>query len=131
MFKKLILKKREQIAKNIVEQIVNALAEMNYLKISEIIDDLGKWSILDIEECAEGFKSINSLDYFDKYGDVCTFKPKYEYHQLRHYHWETGDGMTSEYDLTTNGNINDLTLIIDFLFEKNRVKTIFRNLHVL
>lgn len=82
MFKKLLLRQKEKRADKIVEQIVNALAEMNYLKISEIIDDLGKWSILDIEECAEGFKSINSLDCFDKYEVACTFKRKYEYHHL-------------------------------------------------
>lgn len=130
MFKKLILKRREKSADKIVEHIVDALAQRNYAKISEFIN-LGNWSISDVEECAEGFKSINNLEYFDEFKVPCSFKPRYEYNQLRYYHWDSGDGMTCEYDLTTNKEINDLTLIIDFTFEKKIMKAIFRDLHVL
>lgn len=108
-------------AGKIVEQVVNAISEENYSKIAEIVDELDCWSISEIEECAEGFKSINDLECFDNY----------EYHQLSFYKWDDGKGMSCDYDLTTDGDLNDLTLMIDFYFEKNMLKSIFKDLHVL
>lgn len=118
-------------AEKIVEQIINAISEKNYSKIAEIVDDLDCWSISKIEECADGFKLINDLECFDSYGISCSFKPKYEYHQLKFYNWNDGKGMSCEYDLTTNGDLNDLTLMIDFYYEENMIRSVFKALHVL
>lgn len=118
-------------AEKIVEQVVNTISEANYSKIAEIVDDLECLSISEIEECVEGFKSINGLKCFDSYGVPCFFKPKYEYHQLNFYKWDDGKGMSCEYDLTTDGHLNDLTLMIDFYYEENMLKSVLKDLHVL
>ncbi|MBY6915767.1 MULTISPECIES: hypothetical protein [Clostridium] len=118
-------------AEKIVEKVVNSISEANYSKITEIVDDLDCLTISEIEECAEGFKSINHLERFDSYGIACSFKPKYEYHQLKFYKWNDGNGMSCEYDLTTDGDLNDLTLMIDFYYEENMLRSVFKDLHVL
>jgi len=118
-------------AEKIVEQVVNAISEKNYSKIAEIVDGLDCWIISEIEECAEGFKSINDLECFDSYGIPCSFRPKYEYHQLSFYKWNDGKGMSCDYDLTTDGDLNDLTLMIDFYYEENMLRSVFKDLHVL
>jgi hypothetical protein len=125
------LGKEKISAEKIVEQVVNAISEKNYSKIEEIVDVIDCFSIFEIEECAEGFKSINDLEYFDSYEIKCSFKPNYEYHQLTFYKWNDGKGMSCEYDLTTDGDLNDLTLMIDFYYEENMLKSVFKDLHVL
>lgn len=125
------LEKERISAEKIVEQVVNAISEADYSKIADIVDDIDCLSIAEIEELAEGFKSINDLEGFDSYGIPCSFKPKYEYHQLNFYKWDDGKGMSCEYDLTTDGDLNDLTLMIDFYYEENMLKSIFKDLHVL
>lgn len=118
-------------AEKVVEQVVNAISEADYSKIAEIVDDLDCWSADKIKECAEGFKSANSLRCFDRHGVPCSFKPWYEYNQLKFYKWDDGTGMSCEYDLTTDGDLNDLTLMMDFYFEKNMLRSVFKDLHVL
>jgi hypothetical protein len=118
-------------AEKIVEQVVNKISEADYSSIEDIVDDIDGMSISEIEEYAEGFKSINDLERFDGYGIPCSFKPKYEYHQLSFYKWNDGKGMSCEYDLTTDGDLNDLTLMIDFYYEEGMLKSVFTDLHVL
>lgn len=118
-------------AAKVIEKVVNLIAKSDYSKIPTVIDELNTWSVSLIEEIAETYKYNNDLECFDLYGTPCSFKPKYEYNQLTFYKWNNGAGMSCEYDLTTNGDLNDLTLMIDFYYEDGLLKSTFEDLHVM
>ena len=118
-------------AEKVIEKVVDVISERDYSKISTIVDELNNWSISLISEIVENFIEDNNLERFDPYKTPCKFKPKYEYKQLNFYKWDDGRGMSCEYDFTTNGDLNDLTLMIDFYYEGNMLKSIFQDLHVM
>ena len=74
---------------------------------------------IDFEELIEGFLEINELPYMDCFEVPCTFHPQYEYHQLSCIVYSDGRGFHADYDLTTDGELNDLTLNMDFLFTES------------
>lgn len=108
----------EKLAVPVVKEIINCIAEKRYVDIEKIagFEDVTQ-SIL--EEEIEGFLEINELPYIDKFDVPCTFKPKYEYHQLSCIVYSDGSGFHMDYDLTTDGELNDLTLQMKFIFTES------------
>ncbi|MDO4943792.1 MAG: hypothetical protein Q4E74_01170 [Ruminococcus sp.] len=62
---------------------------------------------------------------------ACNFRPKYEYHQLNFYHYDNGSGFWADYDLTTDCELNDLTLQMEFLYDRENLKARLIDLHVM
>lgn len=108
----------EQLAKPVVKEIVNCISEKRYADIEKYaeFEDL---SLSDFTELIEGFLEINELPYMDRFEVPCTFNPQYEYHQLSCIIYNDGSGFHVDYDLTTDGDLNDLTLQMDFLFTES------------
>ena len=127
----------ENQAREIAEKIINAIACGNYVLVEEITDNMGEWD-WDAEglgEFIETFKSDNELECFDKYEVVCNFNVVYKdgsrYEQEKFYHLNDGTGFRYEYDFTTNGDLNDLTLMLNFIYRDDFIEVGFEDVHVL
>ncbi len=105
----------EQLATPVVKEIVNCISERRYSDIEKYAE-FESISLSDFTELIEGFLEINELPYIDRFEVPCTFNPQYEYHQLSCIVYSDGRGFHADYDLTTDGELNDLTLNMEFLF---------------
>ena len=98
----------ENQAREIAEKIINAIADCNYALVGEIAHSMGEnnWSVDDLEEFVETFKSDNEIDSVDRYDVVCKFNVVYKngshYEQEQFYNFNNGGGFRYEYDLTTD-----------------------------
>ncbi len=108
----------ERLAEPVVKEIVNCISEKRYSDIEEYAEFEGI-SPSEFAESIDGFLEINELPYTDRFDVPCTFDPQYEYHQLSCIVYSDGRGFHADYDLTTDGELNDLTLRMDFLFTKS------------
>lgn len=121
----------EKYAENIVKKVVNMIANKKYDEIIDIAQ-LGTWTSASIEELVEGYLEINDIMIIDCYDVPCNTQFSYEYRQLNFYHYNDGTGFGIDYDLTTQGEINDLTLQMEFLYDdKQGLVAKFEDLHVL
>lgn len=108
----------ERSAEPVVREIVNCIAERRYADIEKYAE-FEYLSLSEFTELIEGFLEINELPYMDRFEVPCTFKPAYEYHQLHCIVRNDDSGFHVDYDLTTDGELNDLTLQMDFLFTES------------
>ena len=108
----------EKLAEPVVKEIVNCISEKRYADIEKYaeFEDL---SLSDFTELIEGFLEMNDLPYMDRFEVPCTFSPQYEYHQLYCIVRSDGSGFHADYGLTTDGELNDLTLQMDFQFTES------------
>lgn len=60
-----------------------------------------------------------------EYGAPCDFDPSYEYSQLNIYMSDDGSGFKLDYDLTTDSELMDLSLQLEFLYADKGLKSIF------
>lgn len=72
---------------------------------------------------------------YDRYDVPCNFQPQYDkslYHQFAVYIYDNGTGFAVEYDLITNSEGNDLTLMMAFLFDNHKeIQAYIKGIHVL
>lgn len=108
----------EQLATPAVKEIVNCIFERRYSDIEKYAEFEGI-TLPVFTELIEGFLEINELPYINRFEVSCTFNPQYEYHQLSCIVYRDGRGFHADYDLTTDGELNDLTLNMDFLFTES------------
>lgn len=121
----------ENIAEPVVRAVVNCIADRRY---GDIPGYSQLWALTPslIEEMVEEFLALNSYPYIDRFETPCSFSPQYVYHQLSCTAYKDGSGFHVDYDLTTNGELNDLTLQMDFRFSQdNTVMATILDLHVL
>ncbi|MDE7432686.1 MAG: hypothetical protein K2N34_12340 [Lachnospiraceae bacterium] len=109
-----------KLAEPTVKEVVNCIAEKRYTDILKYAN-FENISLSDFKEEIEGFLELNELPYIDKFDVLCTFQPQYEYHQLSCYIYRDGSGFHMDYDLTTDRELNDLTLQMEFLFMESDV----------
>lgn len=120
-----------KIVEPTVKEVVNCIAEKRYSDIEKYAK-FDSVLISDFEWMIEEYLNINELSHIDKYDIVCNFKPKYEYHQLDCITYRDGSGIHVDYDLTTDGELNDLTLQMEFIFgERNSFIAKILDVHVL
>ena len=86
---------------------------MNYVDESEI-DDLNEFF-----GYVEKTLNWNDFDTIDEYGVECHFNPPYEYSQLEIYDYDDQTGFAVDYDLTSNSELVDMRLQIEFLYTDN------------
>ena len=100
---------REQ-AIQVVKNILHVLHEMRYE---------------DLPQCVE----MNDFDVFDEYGVPCNFKPRYEYrHEVMFFEYKDGSGFAVDYELTSGGDLTDLVLQLEFLYQDSGLKCVFRTI---
>lgn len=108
----------EIMAEPVVKEVVNCIAEKRYADIEKYAD-CEAISLSGLKEEIEGFLELNELPYIDNFNIPCTFNPQYEYHQLSCIPYKDGSGFHMDYDLTTDGDLNDLTLQMEFIFTES------------
>lgn len=86
---------------------------MNYVDESEI-DDLNEFFGY-VEKSLE----LNDFDTIDEQGVECHFNPPYEYSQLEIYDYDDQTGFAVDYDLTSNSELVDMRLQVEFLYTDN------------
>lgn len=115
----------------VVKNVVDCIAERKYDSIPEIAE-IRDMTLEDFKYLIEEFLEINELPYIDSFDTECNFKPQYEYHQLNIYVYNNGTGFAADYALTTDGELNDLTLQMEFLFtEPDKLTARILDAHVL
>ncbi|EJG87711.1 hypothetical protein [Streptococcus infantis] len=65
---------------------------------------------------------LNNFDKIDEYGVECNFHPNYEYSQLQVYEFSDQTGFAVEYQMTSNSELVDLTLQLEFLYNEDGYK---------
>lgn len=122
----------EKIARPIIKAVVDCIADKRYKDLTSYAEFKDSNSLELFKDCTEGFLKISNLPHFDRYGVPYNFSPNSEYSQLNVYVYNNGTGFAVDYDFTTNGVINDLTLQMEFLFtESNKIKAYILDAHVL
>ena len=128
-------KEAKMLAEPIVREVVNCMAERAYARIPEYADFKDGITAEEFQEWAEGYLEDNDLSYYDRYDVPCNFKPQYDpslYHQFEVYIYDNGAGFAVEYDLTTNNERNDLTLMMEFMFDNQKeIQAYIEGIHVL
>ncbi|MCM1506118.1 MAG: hypothetical protein NC177_03135 [Ruminococcus flavefaciens] len=121
-----------RIAEPVVKEVVDCLAEKRYDCIENYADFENGWSAGDMKEFIEGCLEVNELSHIDKYGIPCNFSPDYEYNQLSVYVSNNGKSFVTNYDLTTDSEINDFMLIMRFVVtDSGKVKAYLTDVHIL
>lgn len=108
----------EKLAEPVIKEVVNCISEKRYAHIEKYAE-FSDLSLSDFTELIEGFLEINELSYIDGFDVLCTFRPEYEYHQLHCGIYTDCRGFWADYDLTADGELNDLTLQMQFLFTES------------
>lgn len=108
----------QKLAEPVVREVVNCISEKRYADIEKYAQ-FSERSLSDFTELIEGFLEINELPYMDCFEVPCNFTPQYEYHQLICGVYTDGSGFWADYGLTTDGELNDLTLQMEFLFTES------------
>lgn len=123
------------LAEPIVKEIVDCMADGRYDLIPKYAGFQDETTTVDdFKEWAEGYLEDNELSHYDRYGVPNNFQPAYDkslYHQFSVYLYNNGTGFEVDYDLTTDSELNDLTLIMEFLFSDNGIKANIVDIHVL
>lgn len=131
-----MLEKEEaaRIVEPVIKDVVNCIADKRYqdLSLYVVFQKDGGLTIEILKECIEGYLDLNKLPYIDRFDVPCVFRPCYEYRQLEIYIYNNGTGFAADYGLTTDGELNDLTLQMEFLLaESNKIEAFILDAHVL
>ncbi len=111
------------IAEPVVQNIVNCMADRDYDRICEFAALPEGISAAAFRNWSESYLMENRLRCFDHYGAPVHLQPccdRNHYEQLNLYVYDDGAGFSAEYDLASDGELNDLILIVEFLFDENR-----------
>lgn len=119
------------LAKPILKNVVDLLAEKDYQGIKKIVE-LENLTTELIAEVVDGYLELNGLSYIDKYEVACNLPTNQAYCQTNGGFYKDNSGFWIDYDLTTDSELNDLTLQMSFLFEKNnQIKPFLLDIHVM
>lgn len=108
-------------------------ADMVVAKLSD--SDYSSFLALFDSSCLSEADLILALKYLDESRPVLKIdnpiKCKCENRQIDIIPYKNGQGYTMDYDLTTNGEINDLTIQFEFLVKSGVYSVSLMNLHTL
>ncbi len=122
----------KKIEEPIVKAVVDCIAARKYYELNLHTTIDSSMTLELFEELVEGFLEINELPYIDGYDIPCNFKPKNDYSQMCVYIYNNGTGFAVDYDLTTDGEPNDLTLQMKFLVNgRSEIIPVILDAHVL
>ena len=110
-----------------MKKLVNALSEKDYDGFYALLD-ASVWTLEDLKEFAE----LNLEMDIDKFGTPLHHVEKAgAYDQCALYEFDDDTGFAVDYDLTTDGDWNDWTLQMEFLYEGDFLKVILSDIHIL
>lgn len=112
----------KKAAEPIVKAVVDCVAEKRYTDIEKYAH-FDVISLSDLVEAIGSFMKYNELPYIDKYDVPCNFRPQSEYCQFECYIYRDGSGFKVDYDFTTNKELNDLTLQMEFIYTESQTLT--------
>lgn len=115
-------------AEKIIEVIKKILKAIHLKKYEEIMDCVDESEVDDLNEmfeCVEKSLEYNGFGSIDEYGAACNFYPQYEYSQLYIYEYDNNSGFAVDYQMTSDSELVDLTLQLEFLYTKSGLKTVF------
>ena len=124
----------EQKAIEILKQVVDALADERYDDIAELAE-LGVWPPEKLRDIMKEYLQVcgnhhfSHIDHWSEERTVSSLNQSYA--QLTFYHFNNGSGFHVDYDLTTDGKLNDLTLQMEFLYEGEGLRAVFLDVHVM
>ncbi|EOB22880.1 hypothetical protein D064_00550 [Streptococcus mitis 11/5] len=104
----------------VIDVITNILKAIHLKKYEDIMNYVDESEIDDLNEFfgyVEKTLELNDFDTIDEYGVECHFNPPYEYSQLEIY----------DYDLTSNSELVDMVLQVEFLYTDNGYTVRFLN----
>ena len=118
---------RNEIKKQHIEYAVtvleNILELMNIDAFDEIPMHVDNTEGEDIEDLKRIIQTKLEGEMVDVYGTPCTFSPDYEYSQECFFTNDDNSGFHLEYDLTTNEELADITLILEFIYNEDGTLT--------
>ncbi len=121
----------EQKAIEILKQVVDALAEKRYEDIPKLAE-MEHWPPGMLRDHAAEHLQLCGLSRIDGWTEERAASPTNPcYQQLNFYHFNNGSGLAVDYGLTSDGERNDLTLQMEFLYEGEGLRAVFLDLHVM
>ncbi len=123
------------IAIPVMQNIVNCLADHDYERIPEYAAFPEGITVSQLRNWCEAYLKQQNLRSFDHYGvavNAQAYSGSTPFEQLNVYIYNDGSGFTAEYDLASGGVLDDLILMIEFLYDENmELIPYLENLHVL
>ncbi len=123
---------KEEIKLEAIEICKKILSELHKNNFEEVISLVDESEIDDLEsflkDFLQGSLDINGFNSVDEYGAECSFKPDYEYSQLVIDEYDDNSGFYLDYELTSGGELVDLVLQLEFLYEDDGIRSIFKSI---
>ena len=114
----------------VIDVITNILKAIHLKKYEDIMNYVDESEIDDLNEFfgyVEKSLELNDFDTIDEYGVECHCNPPYEYSQLEIYDSYDQTGFAVDYDLTSNSELVDMMLQVEFLYTDNGYTVRFLN----
>ena len=106
----------------VLKKILRAIRLNNYSEIMDCVDGSEIDDVRELLEYIDDSLQLNDFDKIDEYGVECNFHPNYEYSQLQVYEFNDQTGFAVEYQMTSDSELVDLTLQLEFLYNENDYK---------
>ena len=106
----------------VLKKILRAIRLNNYSEIMDCVDGSEIDDVRELLEYIDDSLQLNDFDKIDEYGVECNFHPNYEYSQLQVYEFNDQSGFAVEYQMTSDSELVDLTLQLEFLYNENDYK---------
>ena len=106
----------------VLKKILRAIRLNNYSEIIDCVDGSEVDDVRELLEYIDDSLQLNDFDKIDEYGVECNFHPNYEYSQLQVYEFNDQTGFAVEYQMTSDSELVDLTLQLEFLYQEDGYK---------
>lgn len=106
----------------VLKKILRAIHQNNYRDIMDCVDDSEVDDVRELLEYIDDSLQLNDFDKIDEYGVECNFHPNYDYNQLQVYEFNDQTSFAVEYQMTSNSELVDLTLQLEFLYNEDDYK---------
>ena len=113
---------KEEKVIEVLKKILRAIRLNNYSEIIDCVDGSEVDDVRELLEYIDDSLQLNDCDKIDEYGVECNFHPNYEYFQLQVYEFNDQTGFAVEYQMTSDSELVDLTLQLEFLYQEDGYK---------
>lgn len=124
-FKRIDSSSKQEIVIEVVSNILRAIHSKNYEDIKNYVDESEYDDLNELFGYVEKTLELNDFDKIDEYAVACYFHPPYEYSQLEIYDYDDHPGFAVDYEMTSNSELVDMTLQLEFLYTKDGYKVRF------
>lgn len=100
----------------VIEKVLQSIHNKDYQSILNHVDEMEIDDIDSLFQFVQGTLELNGYDAIDEYGVPCDFHPEYEYSQMSFYEYEDNSGVAVDYDLTSDSELVDMCLQMEFLY---------------